>query len=281
MSSVRLRRLASDYDKVKSYVTAHPRLQLIQAHGDPPEKYHIEFRIKSLKQKDGEIVYSKSHQVEIHLPLSYPRLPPQCRMLTPVFHPNIAPHAICIGDHWSSGEPLDSIIARIGEMLAYQSYNTKSPLNGEAAKWVNENLDNLPIDKVIMILERDESQTPSPPAAPTPILTPNSNLITPPASTISRPHAAPPPLPGQKPPVSVQPTPSAPAAPALSQPPPAPTPVSNPEPAPAASPPATTDNDRITLVCPNCSAKLKVAASLAGKRARCPRCTTIVTIPEP
>ena len=48
----------------------------------------------------------KSHLVEIVLPASYPRLPPQCRMLTPIFHPNIAPHAICVGDHWSAGEPL-------------------------------------------------------------------------------------------------------------------------------------------------------------------------------
>src|SRR6516225_2889830 len=65
----------------------------------------------------------------------------RCRFLTPIFHPNIAPHAIGIGDHWSPGEPLWSIVARIGEMIAYQSYNTKSPLNGEAARWVVEHLD--------------------------------------------------------------------------------------------------------------------------------------------
>ena len=53
-----------------------------------------------------------------------------------LFHPNIAPHAICIGDHWSAGEPLVALGIRIGEMIAYQSYNTKSPLNGEAARWV-------------------------------------------------------------------------------------------------------------------------------------------------
>src|SRR5438128_769306 len=81
-------------------------------------------------------------------PLDYPRPPPQCRMLTPIFHPNIAPHAICIGDHWSAGEPLCSIVARIGELIAYQSYNTKSPLNGEAARWTTENVDRLPLDEV-------------------------------------------------------------------------------------------------------------------------------------
>ena len=99
----------------------------------------------------------KSHMVEIALPLSYPRMPPQCRMLTPIFHPNIAPHAICIGDHWSPGEPLWSIIARIGEMISYQSYNTKSPLNGEAARWVDEHLDELPLDPVSMMPDDAES----------------------------------------------------------------------------------------------------------------------------
>jgi hypothetical protein len=35
----------------------------------------------------------------------------------------------------------------VGEILAYQSYNTKSPLNGRAAQWVDEHRDQLPIDR--------------------------------------------------------------------------------------------------------------------------------------
>ena len=128
MSTVRLRRLQADYDKVREYVNRHPRLQLIQSDGTPPERYQLEYRIRGLRQTADELSVVKSHMVEIALPVSYPRMPPQCRMLTPIFHPNIAPHAICIGDHWSPGEPLWSIIARIGEMISYQSYNTKSPL---------------------------------------------------------------------------------------------------------------------------------------------------------
>src|SRR5579872_2129886 len=92
-------------------------------------------------------------------------MPPQCRMLTPVFHPNIAPHAICVGDHWSAGEPIGSIVARIGEMLAYQSYNTKSPLNGEAARWVEQHLEELPLDKVSML--GSDAYKPESPAPPT------------------------------------------------------------------------------------------------------------------
>ena len=83
----------------------------------------------------------------INLPGTYPRTPPHCRAITPVFHPNIAPHSICIGDHWAAGESLVNLIVRIGEMLAYQSYNVKSPLNGDAAQWAEKNKSRLPVDR--------------------------------------------------------------------------------------------------------------------------------------
>jgi ubiquitin-protein ligase len=153
MSTVRMRRPQADYDAVRGYVDRHPRLQLIQSDGTPHERYQLEYRIRGLRQTAHELSTVKSHMVEIALPVAYPRLPPHCRMLTPIFHPNIAPHAICIGDHWSPGEPLWSIIARIGEMISYQSYNTKSPLNGEAARWVDLHLDQLPLDPVSMMPE--------------------------------------------------------------------------------------------------------------------------------
>ena len=163
MSIVRLRRLQADFERLRDYVTRHPRLQLIQAEGSPPERYQIEYRVRSLRQKEGQLEKVSSHLVEIALPRDYPRVPPLCRMLTPVFHPNIAPHAICIGDHWSAGESLQALVARIGEILSYQSYNTKSPLNGEAARWVDGNIDQLPLDNVSMTVE--ESGAPAPVAA--------------------------------------------------------------------------------------------------------------------
>src|SRR5438067_3917380 len=157
MSLVRLRRLQADYLKLQEYVRSHPRVQLVQYDGDPPERYQLRYQVLSLRQKDDELLEVSEHLVEIMLPRDYPRTPPQCRMLTPVFHPNIAPHAICIGDHWSAGESLSSLVARIGEMLAYQSYNTKSPLNGEAARWAAEHLDELPLDPVSMDVEGETS----------------------------------------------------------------------------------------------------------------------------
>jgi ubiquitin-protein ligase len=152
MSTLRLRRLQADYERLKQILAAHPRIKLTDADGDPPERYELEYRVRGMRQRGDEITPADRHKVEIVLPVDYPRLPPQCRMLTPVFHPNIAPHAICVGDHWNAGEPIWSIVSRIAEMIAFQSYNVKSPLNGEAARWVEQNVDKLPTDDASFLL---------------------------------------------------------------------------------------------------------------------------------
>jgi len=144
---IRIRRLEADWAAVQRALHEHPRIKIAGTAGNPPQRYHLLYRVKGLEEKlDGAIVEKDEHLVEISLLRSYPRQPPVCRMLTPVFHPNIAPHVICIGDQWSAGESLLELIFRIGEMIAYQSYNIKSPLNGVAAKWVEDNQARLPVD---------------------------------------------------------------------------------------------------------------------------------------
>ncbi len=240
MSSIRLKRLQADFNQITQYVHRHPRLQLIQAVGDPPERYQLEYRVKSLRQKDGELHEVDSHLVEITLLAGYPRMAPLCRMLTPVFHPNIAPHAICIGDHWSAGESLANLVARMGEMLAYQSYNTKSPLNGEASRWTEQNIARLPLDSVNMNVDLDPATVPTaPPTSPRVVIT-----------------APPPPPP--------RPAPAAPpAAVRLSSPP------------PATELPATPP----VIACPSCAAQMRFQPALAGKKLRCPRCKTVFQAP--
>ena len=66
-------------------------------------------------------------------------------MNSPVFHPNIDPQKICIGDHWSAGQSLAQLVVRVAEMISYQSYNVKSPLNAKAAAWAEQNVEKLPL----------------------------------------------------------------------------------------------------------------------------------------
>jgi ubiquitin-protein ligase len=153
MSNVRLRRLMSDYEAVRRLVRRHSRIEVEGVSGNPPDKYVLVLKVASLRERGGAIEPADTHRLEIALPGGYPREAPLCRMLTPVFHPNIAPHAVCIGDHWTAGQTLDALIQRVGEMLAFQSYNTKSPLNGRAAQWVEENLAQVPTDRTEFFIE--------------------------------------------------------------------------------------------------------------------------------
>lgn len=146
--NVHLRRLYADYKNVSAVFANHAYIKLMETKGDPPEKYIFEFLLNGLVE-DGEnnLTTVSAHKAEVYLPLEYPRRPPFCRMLTPLFHPNIDPQKICIGDHWSAGQSLDQLIIRIGEMICFQSFNIKSPLNAKAAVWVEKNLTRLPLDK--------------------------------------------------------------------------------------------------------------------------------------
>jgi ubiquitin-protein ligase len=156
--NVRLKRLQTDYEVVRHLTHHHPKIEVEGVAGNPPDRYRLVLHVRSLREKaDQRIVIAKRHGIEIVLPAGYPRDAPLCRMLTPVFHPNIAPHAICIGDHWTAAESLDQMIQRIGEMLAFQSYNIKSPLNGRAAQWVEEHVERLPIDPEEFYLDLREA----------------------------------------------------------------------------------------------------------------------------
>ena len=288
MSTVRLRRLTADYARLSEYTKSHPRLKLMQTDGDPPERYHIEYRIRSMRQVDGEMRVVKSHTVEILLPRNYPRTPPQCRMLTPVFHPNIAPHAICVGDHWSPGESLESLVCRIGEMLAYQSYNVKSPLNGEAARWVAEHEDELPLDPVSMIIDETRLAgvvSPAAPVVPSVESSPPAVEAAPPAETYkidfsgagSR-------APSRKAPASVaadhevrSESERAPDRVPAPQPEAAPKRDSAPQQAAAdsAEKPST-----LVAQCPACDRKYRVPLTAAGRKANCSGCDNVFQIPS-
>jgi hypothetical protein len=136
-----------DAAMLESLLKDWPLIQITGKAGMPPEVYRFTYFVKGLYVAGaGEILERDSHILEVNLTLRYPRRAPQCRMLTPVFHPNFDDSMVCIGDFWAASEGLDDLIIRIGRMIAYQEYNTKSPLNGLAAKWAAQNTHLLPID---------------------------------------------------------------------------------------------------------------------------------------
>jgi len=147
MPSPRIRRLILDEETLQGLLQNWPLIQITGKAGIPPEIYRFTYNLRGLYVSgSGEILERDSHVLEVNLTLGYPRRAPQCRMLTPVFHPNFDDSVVCIGDFWAASEGLDQLIIRIGRMISYQEYNTKSPLNGLAAKWAAQNSHLLPID---------------------------------------------------------------------------------------------------------------------------------------
>jgi hypothetical protein len=135
----------ADHQMLLDVFGTHPLFHVVEAEGDPPERYVFHIQVPGLREENGALALSESHRVEIFLPRDYPRRPPICRMLTPIYHPNIDPHKICIGDHWSADQSLVHLVVRVAEMICYQSYNVKSPLQAEAAAWAEQNPQRLPL----------------------------------------------------------------------------------------------------------------------------------------
>src|SRR5882724_4369217 len=145
--SPRLRRLSQDYERLQATFAGSPVIRVTGTAGMPPEFYRITYNLRGLYvEPSGQIMPREEHLLEMNLSLGYPKRAPQCRMLTPIFHPNFDDTSVCIGDFWAASERLDDLIIRIGRMITYQEYNTKSPLNGLAAKWAAQNASLLPID---------------------------------------------------------------------------------------------------------------------------------------
>jgi len=144
---LRIRRLHSDARHLSTAFKSFPLIRVTRAEGNPPDLYEVEYLVRGLERgKANKPVPREIHKVEIRLTADYPRLPPHCRMLTPIFHPNIDPSTICVGDHWAAGERLADLVVRIGELIAYQAYNIQSPLDAEAAMWADLHSKELPID---------------------------------------------------------------------------------------------------------------------------------------
>ena len=124
-----------------------PLIQIRSMTGEPPGAYEIEYRISGLARGASGVPTLREHHIlRVQLTRDYPRQSPKCQMLTPIFHPNFDPTTVCVGDHWTAAERLVDLVIRIGEMAAFQAFNIKSPLDGEAAMWADLNRQSLPID---------------------------------------------------------------------------------------------------------------------------------------
>lgn len=188
MSSPRIRRLGSDH-RALSEVKKNSNILDFSTFGEPPHAYLVRFRGRGPHKPDpgGPILVREHHEVRIDLGANYPRMMPELRWQTPIFHPNIsASGVVCLGGYgtyWVPSLNLDELVEMLWDMVRYQNFDTESPYNREAALWARSQtqfafpIDNRPLrDRLasgqgdaaeddgfeILILDDDESSD-SPP----------------------------------------------------------------------------------------------------------------------
>jgi hypothetical protein len=122
--------------------------------GDPPTKYVVTFRGKSL-QRDisarADVEIHELHRCEIRIPYSFPERPPDVRWLTPIFHPNVSfsglIRLIDIGMAWDQDLGLDVLCERLWDMARFAYMDLDRAANFSARNWAAESPDfPLPTD---------------------------------------------------------------------------------------------------------------------------------------
>jgi len=156
--TIRTRRLKRDYEKIAAELSTSEFVTIKALAGDPPSHYEVTYRLNGLMwdEKHGAARPIDEHVVDIFLPIGYPKQAPRCTMRTPIWHPNVGDY-VCIGDFWSAGVALVDIIAHIGDMIQYRSYNLKSPVNKDAAAWARRNEKSFPVGTRTIVPPADDS----------------------------------------------------------------------------------------------------------------------------
>lgn len=149
--TVRDARLQSEYESMLRFRSDVLRWETIGT-AEPPDRYRLIYNLRSIIgfNAQGGPTYHRGFTVEVRFPDDYPRGKPTVLMAStpwPV-HPNIWKQNgnFCLegNQNWipGVGVPLDALSYMIGEIIAYQEVNLKSPANPDDVirQWVQNNL---------------------------------------------------------------------------------------------------------------------------------------------
>jgi ubiquitin-protein ligase len=152
---VREIRLQAEYDAIREFKSD---VMTWEAPGttQPPDFYRIIYNLRSLKgfnEQSQPVFVQQNWIIEITMPPNYPWGKPQVRFAGDrIFHPNVYKHGdICIEDNYKKGLgiPLDNLCEHIGQIIAFQKYNVRSPANSDSKllDWIQKfNQSQLPTD---------------------------------------------------------------------------------------------------------------------------------------
>ncbi|MDB5171451.1 MAG: hypothetical protein JWN51_224, partial [Phycisphaerales bacterium] len=140
-------RLENEWRRAQRSFAYHPFVGITPLRGDPPYEYQIDYRVRSLLLNEaGELQSVDSVAMHVWLPPGFPNQPPVVRPMAGVFHPNVAWEGVYLTSAWQPTSTLIDFIARVGDLLAFRTYDPDSVVNASAMDWLSENAGALPLD---------------------------------------------------------------------------------------------------------------------------------------
>ncbi len=154
-------RLAVELEAMRALKKASNILDF-ECTGEPPDRYSITLHGKGISRDtspraDVELV--ERHKIDLRLPYSYPRRPPDIRWITPIFHPNISFSGFInlkdVGLPWDQDLGLDVVCERLWDVARSQFMDLDKATNYAAKNWFEDELTlQLPVDHRVL---RDRS----------------------------------------------------------------------------------------------------------------------------
>ena len=145
----RTARLAEEYRRLAREFAFHPVINIIPLGEYPPETYQVEFRVRTVtfEKARRKLHFVDNVALVLALGAAYPDSPPTVHPPEGLFLPNADDDRIQIDGAWHAGDWLADLLPRLGEMLAYRTYDPDSVLNADALNWQEANVGVLPTDK--------------------------------------------------------------------------------------------------------------------------------------
>ncbi|MDP6554783.1 MAG: ubiquitin-conjugating enzyme E2 [Pirellulaceae bacterium] len=146
-------RLAAELEAMRALKKATSILDF-EFTGDPPDRYSITLRGKGISRDTSpraDVEFVKFHKIDVRLPFSFPRRPPDIRWITPIFHPNISFSGFInlkdVGLPWDQDLGLDVVCERLWDVARLQYMDLSKATNYAAKNWFDdESTLQLPVD---------------------------------------------------------------------------------------------------------------------------------------
>jgi ubiquitin-protein ligase len=144
-----LQRMEGEWRRLQRAFAYHPHVTLTPTRDDPPSAYQVDYRLTTLvvNPRTSQLEYVSNATVQVILPPGFPDDAPVVRPVTPLFHPNVSYEGVYVEGLWHPNETLLSLIRKVGDILAYRSFDPDYTVNPAAMDWLAANQAILPIDQ--------------------------------------------------------------------------------------------------------------------------------------